>query len=172
MTTVESKGSPANVSLRPPFKTILCPTDISTVGNLPVPVAYRLAGEGSTVHLLHVCEPPHLGNPLYGQYVQGYVPTEEEIQAGRDRAKNSMHRLAPDDSLEQGIRTEYHLVEGTNPANVIEEVAREIGVDIVVMGTHGRTGLGRLLMGSVATDVVKKDALPVILVHQDFAEED
>ena len=40
--------------------------------------------------------------------------------------------------------------------------------EAVVLGTHGRTGLGRILMGSVATDVVKKKGLPVILVHQDL----
>jgi nucleotide-binding universal stress UspA family protein len=151
-----------------PFRTILCPTDLSETGNLAVPVAYQLAANGGTVHLLHVAEPPFLGNPMYSQYVQGYVPTPEEQRAGEDRVQKKLHRLPPAEALDRGVRTEYHTVHGLNVPTVIEETAKEIGADVIVMGTHGRTGLGRILMGSVATDVVKKDGLPVILVHKDI----
>ncbi len=150
-----------------PFDSVLCPTDVSETGNLALPVAYHLAAGGGTVHLLHVCEPPRFGNPLYEQYVHGYVPTDEEREAGLERVRQDMHKLAPKSALERGVKTEYHLVEGINVANVIESEAERLGVEVVVIGTHGRTGLSRLLMGSVATDVVKKEDLPVILVHQD-----
>jgi len=142
--------------MRVPFQKILCPTDLSETGNLAIPVAYRLAGNGARVHLLHVCEPPYLGNPIYGPFVQGYVPTPEDTQTGEDKVLKKMHRIVPEEALSAGIRTEFHLVHG---------------VDVVVLGTHGRTGLGRILMGSVATDVVKKKGLPVILVHQDLKPE-
>ena len=157
--------------MKVPFQSILCPVDTSETGNLAVPVAYHLAGANGIVHLMHVCEPPYLGNPLYGQYVQGYVPTPDEVAAGEERVTQKMHRLPPKDALERGIRTEYHLAHGVNVANCIEETAHELDVDVVVMGTHGRTGLGRILMGSVATDVVKKKGLPVVLVHQDLKED-
>ena len=150
-----------------PFHAVLCPTDLSATGNLAVPLAYRLAGSGATVHLLHVCEPPFLGNPLYNQFVQGYVPTPDEIHSGEERARAEFHKLPPPDAIDHGVRTQVHLETGTNVANVIEDVARKLEVDVVVLGTHGRTGLSRLVMGSVATEVVKKERLPVVLVHQD-----
>ena len=53
--------------MKVPFQRILCPTDLSDTGNLAIPVAYRLAGNGARVHLLHVCEPPYLGNPATDQ---------------------------------------------------------------------------------------------------------
>ena len=154
-----------------PFRTILCPTDLSDVGNLAIPVAYQLAAEGGTLHLLHVAEPPYLGNPMYSQYVQGYVPTPEEVEAGEERVRQRMHRLPPDDAMSRGVRTEYHLLHGVNVSALIEEQAQNLGVDVIVMGTHGRTGLGRILMGSVATEIVKKDGLPVVLIHQDLPKE-
>ena len=150
-----------------PFDSVLCPTDASETGNLAVPLAYHLVANGGTVHLLHVCEPPRFGNPLYEQYVHGYVPTEEEQQAGFERVKRELHKLPPKAAADRGVRTEYHLVEGINVGNAIESESKRLGADVVVLGTHGRTGLSRLLMGSVATDVVNKENLPVILVHQD-----
>lgn len=158
--------------MRPPFSTILCPTDVSAVGNQAVSVAYHLAANGATVHLLHVCEPPRLGNPLYEQYVHGYVPSDEERESGLDRVRKELHALPPAAALERGIRTEYHLVEGINVGECIAAEAKRIGADVVVVGTRGRTGLSRLFLGSVAQEVVKQDDLPVILVHEDRLEDD
>jgi len=157
--------------MKVPFHCILCPTDLSEIGNLAVPVAYCLAGQNAVVHLVHVCEPPFLGNPLYNQFVQGYVPTPEEVESGEERVRSALHRLPPDDAIERGIRTEYHLPHDVRAADTIEALAHEVGAAVVVLGTHGRTGLSRLVMGSVAADVVKKEGLPVILVHQDLPTE-
>ncbi len=153
-----------------PFASVLCPTDLSETGDGAIAVAYRLAADDGRVHLVHICEPPFLGNPLYGPYVQGYVPTPEETKAAEERAMQRLHRLVPEDAKARGIHTEFHLVHGVNVATVVEDEFRRLGCDVVVMGTHGRTGLGRILMGSVATDVVKKHGLPVILVHADRAD--
>jgi len=153
------------------YDTVLCPTDLSDTGNRAVGLAYRIAASGGVVHLLHVCEPPHLGNPLYEQYVHGYVPTPEESDAGRERVKEQLHDLRPGDALEQGIRTEFHLIEGTNVANEIRDQARAVGAGVIVMGTHGRSGLGRLIMGSVATDVVQEHEFPVILFSEAHEED-
>ena len=166
MTTQPSSKSAAR-RLHPPFKTILCPTDVSNTGNLAIATAYHMAAEGGTVHLLHVVQPPFFGNPVYGAYTQGYVPTPEDTERGRAKVRAELRKLPPEDALPRGVRTEYHLVEGVNASKTIEEQAHELDVDVVVMSTHGRTGLSRVLMGSVATDVIKKKDLPVILVHQD-----
>ena len=155
-----------------PFAVVMCPTDLSDTGNRAIALAYRVAAPNGTVHLVHVCEPPHLGNPLYEQYVHGYVPTPEELESGRERVKQQLHQLQPDGALEDGIRTEYHLIEGVNVADSIRDKAKELEADVVVMGTHGRSGLGRLIMGSVATDVVSGHELTVILVSEAHEEDD
>jgi nucleotide-binding universal stress UspA family protein len=155
--------------VRVPFRVVLCPSDLSPIGDLAVPVAYRLVADEGQLHLLHVCEPPYLGNPVYGQFVQGWAPSAEEIRLGEEKARQRLHALVPEGALARGVRTEVHVAHGVQVANVIEEWARRLHADVIVLGTHGRTGLGRILMGSVATDVVKKPDLPVILVHQDLA---
>jgi nucleotide-binding universal stress UspA family protein len=60
-----------------------------------------------------------------------------------------------------GLPVEYRLLEG-DPARTILETARETGCDLIVMGTHGRSGLGRFLMGSVAERVLRKAPCPVL----------
>lgn len=153
--------------LRPPFKAVLCATDVSNTGNLAVATAYHVTAEGGTVHLLHVCQPPFFGNPIYGAYTQGYVPTAEDSERGREKIRAELHKLPPEGALTRGVRTEYHLVDGVNASRVIAEQAKALDVDVVVVSSHGRTGLSRMLMGSVATELIKKKDLPVILVHQD-----
>lgn len=159
----------ARNALTVPCRSILCPTDLSETGNLAIPVAYQLAAPGGRVHLMHVCEPPFLGNPLYGPFVQGYAPTSEETAEGESRVLRKLHNLKPEETPAKEVHTEFHLVHGVNVAKTIETEAARLHADVVVLGTHGRTGFGRVLMGSVATDVVKKKGLAVILVHQDFA---
>jgi nucleotide-binding universal stress UspA family protein len=58
---------------------------------------------------------------------------------------------------------ETRLLEG-EPARTIVDLAREAGADLIVLGSHGRTGLDRLLMGSVAEHVVRKAGCPVLTV--------
>ena len=150
-----------------PYASVFCPTDLSETGNAAIPAAYRLAADGGRVHLVHICEPPFLGNPLYGPYVQGYVPTPEETKAGEQKALERLHTLVPASAEGRGVQTEFHLVHGVNVANVITEESARLGTQVVVMGTHGRTGLGRILMGSVATDLMKKHGFDVVLVRVD-----
>jgi len=61
------------------------------------------------------------------------------------------------------VRFEHKLLVG-DPASAIVEAAEEENVDLIVLGTHGRTGLTRLLMGSVAENVVRKAKCPVLTV--------
>jgi nucleotide-binding universal stress UspA family protein len=165
-------GDESAGALRPPFRTILFPTDLSRTGNLAIDIAYHLAEQGGCVHLMHVCEPPFMGNPVYGPFVQGYVPTPQDTERAEERALEGLHGLVPASAAAREVRTEYHIVHGLEVADVIEEEARRFGADVVVMGTHGRSGLGRLLMGSVATDVVKREGLAVILVRADVESEE
>jgi nucleotide-binding universal stress UspA family protein len=65
----------------------------------------------------------------------------------------------------EGVRVHCHVLRGSDVSGIIEQQARSYGASVIVMSTHGRTGIGRLLLGSVASDVVKRTDLPVILVR-------
>jgi nucleotide-binding universal stress UspA family protein len=64
----------------------------------------------------------------------------------------------------QGLSAQYKCPEGS-PAEVIVELARQLAIDLIAMTTHGRTGLVRVLLGSVAAAVVRNTRCPVLLVH-------
>jgi nucleotide-binding universal stress UspA family protein len=142
-----------------PIHTILHPTDFSERSEFAFDMACALARDyGARLILLHVATRPVI---IYGE---GVVPPEpEDYQA---EAKEKLYRIeAPDPR----IGVEYRLQEG-DPATAILGVAEETNADLVVMGTHGRTGLRRLLMGSVAEQVVRKASRPVLTVRTPFPE--
>lgn len=142
-----------------PIHTILHPTDFSDHSEYAFRLAYALARDhASRLVLLHVAPLPVV---VYGE---GIVPPEPEYFL--EELKEKLHRLHVPD---RRIHVEHLLKEG-EPVTEILEVAREIHADLIVMGTHGRTGLGRMLMGSVAELVVRRAACPVLTVRTPFAE--
>ncbi len=66
-----------------------------------------------------------------------------------------------------GIEREIHVVAAENTAEAIVDRARRSGADIIAMGTHGRSGLARALLGSVAEDVVRRSPVPVLIIRPD-----
>lgn len=132
-------------------KTILFPTDFSTCSDAGLAHATTLAKEaGAKLVILHVEEPP----PAYGAGEMYYgVPDPDNPTLRRMLAA-----VLPNDPT---VPYEHRLVIG-DPASEIVAVADELGADMIVLGTHGRTGLKRLLMGSVAEAVVRKANCPVI----------
>lgn len=95
----------------------------------------------------------------------GVPPLPNEYD--RDRLWEQLHRLqAP----EGGLAVEYRLEYG-EPGTVILAVAQEINADLIVMATHGRTGLRRLLMGSVAEHIVRRAPCPVLTLRTPQAVE-
>ena len=149
-------------------RVVLVATDLSEVGDGAVAVAFRLAGEGSTVHLLHVCEPVTV---LHHSGV-AYHPTDANTEEGRGviegaqiRARRHLTALVPGNICVRGVGSESHVVSGSPAAATIAAESRRLGADVVVLATHGRTGIGRLLMGSVAAEVLRTVKVPVVLVH-------
>ncbi len=137
-----------------PFKTILFATDFSPASNVAFEVAAALARDyKSHMIALHVIEPVHMGFSEYTAYVG---PDEDK---GLALAKlNAIKAPSP------RVTLEYRLLEG-DPAAVIAETAEEVGADLVVAGTHGRTGLTRLVMGSVAEEVLRRAPCPVLTIR-------
>ena len=136
-------------------------------------VAAFLTGGLAGTHPVMMGEPyrdaaDRLYSPLVREpvvvYGEGVVPPEPETF----RAE-AMERLNELEAPAPGVGLERRLTEG-DPVTEILRLAKESEVDLIVLGTHGRTGLGRLLMGSVAEEVVRKAPCPVLTVRMPFAE--
>jgi len=136
-------------------KKILFPTDFSPASEAVLRHATALArGNNATLLIVHVEEPPlaYGGGELF--YGVGEVNTEA--------LEGMLEKVVPADPSVPVVR---RLVMG-DPATEIPRVAKEENVDLIVMGTHGRTGLLRLLMGSVAELVVRRAHCAVLTVRQ------
>ena len=106
---------------------------------------------------------------LHAMYVvntAGYAGLPSDTTIGLGPALNEQGETALDRAEEHAgeISVERVLVEGA-PSNEIVEYAAEEGCDLIVMGTHGRGGIDRLLLGSVAERVVRTSAVPVLTVR-------
>jgi nucleotide-binding universal stress UspA family protein len=132
-------------------KKILFPTDFSTSSDAGLRQATALAREsGATLLIVHVEEPP----TAYGggeMYYGVPDPNNEQI-------KSMLKAVVP---TSPDVPYEHRLVVG-DPAFEIVRLAEEEKVDLIVLGTHGRTGLRRLLMGSVAEAIVRRATCPVL----------
>jgi nucleotide-binding universal stress UspA family protein len=131
-------------------KKILFPTDFSTAGDAALKHATALARDsGASLLIVHVEEPPlayGTGDLYYG------VPDPD-----RTELETMLKNLRPDD---ESIACDHRLLVG-DPATEIVAIAEAESIDLIVMGTHGRTGLKRLLMGSVAEAIVRRASCPV-----------
>jgi nucleotide-binding universal stress UspA family protein len=135
---------------------ILFPTDFSPASQEALQWATSLARDsGATLLIAHVEEPPlaYGGGELY--YGGDDEMTREEL-------KRSLLQIVPTD---HNVAYDHMLLVG-DPAMAIVHAAEKEGADLIVMGTHGRSGLSRLLMGSVAETVIRKAKCPVLTIKQ------
>ena len=143
------------------FKHILVPIDFSAPSDAALEYARTVATRfGASLHLLHVAEDPY--RAFYSAEV--YVPEVEGLR--EEILSDSLTRLKA--LLRTPDLTELHAaaeaVIGT-PASTIVEYAAGRGMDLIVMGTHGRGGMSHLLLGSVAERVVRTASCPVLTVR-------
>ncbi|MBP89472.1 MAG: universal stress protein UspA [Planctomycetaceae bacterium] len=134
---------------------ILVPTDFSHTGDAALEMATALArNAGAMLLIVHAEEPPaaYGGGELY------YGMPEPAT----DDLRKMLHKVEPTDPT---VRYEHRLITG-DPAHAIVRLAKDEGVDMIVMGTHGRTGLSRMLMGSVAEAIVRRAECPVLTYKQ------
>ena len=154
--------------MKAPFRTILCPTDLTPVGNLAIPTAYLLAAKGGTVHLVHVDPAPKTGNPLYPDEKPKGAPTPAQIEAGKQALRAKLSALVPADAAARGVATQIDLLTGEDVPLAIEAAAKAMKAESIVLGTYGRVGIARLVQGeSIANRLVHRSDLDVILVHSD-----
>lgn len=151
---MENPRSPTyEVSLMLAVHTILFPTDFSENADQAFPLACSLARDcGARLVVLYVMP------PLLERERLDARQHPEEYYAGLWKALRELR--TPDEN----VHVEHRLEEG-NAAEKILEVAEEIQAGLIVMATHGRTGLGRVLLGSIAEQVLRRAACPVLTVR-------
>ena len=145
------------------FSRILVPTDFSPPSDAALEYARILAAKfDSTLQILHVIDDPTASSAFVAD---GFAPSTEDIRTGLlEQARTRLDHL-----MNLVDRSRYHAhadaVLGLPPASIVD-YATATGTSLIVMGTHGRTGLAHLLMGSVAEQVVRTAPCPVLTVRQ------
>jgi nucleotide-binding universal stress UspA family protein len=142
------------------FDKILVPTDFSLASDAAVGVAADLAERiGHQILILHAFTPP-----IYPLLEGAVIPTAQHVAdliADADRRL----RLLCDRFERGGVAMEGRVVQGL-PAEEILRFADEHGCGLIVMGTHGRSGVRRAVLGSIADEVVRKAHVPVMTIHE------
>ena len=143
------------------LKKILCPTDFSENSEYALKYALTLAIlSKAELQLLHVVEPIS-----YPQSAELFEPVLDEVELTMKMEAAFQKQL--EDQV-AALKSEYPKIRGKlvtgNTFLEIIQAARDEGVDIIVMGTHGRTGLAHVLIGSVAERVVREAPCPVLTV--------
>ncbi len=136
----------------PPFTRILCPVDFDQGSLAAVPYAAELADKHNAIlFLLHVIQMHSAAEPA-----MSFAEAEAKAHA---KLEQISHR-----KLKAETSYELHMLTG-NAAVEILQAATRLGVDLIVMATHGRTGLRRLALGSVAERVVREAPCPVLTIR-------
>jgi nucleotide-binding universal stress UspA family protein len=142
------------------FKTILCPTDFSDCSQRALEYATELAKTlGGELRLLHVVQ-----LPLYVGLENGpatVAASAQYLEELRQRSEQRLRSAVEACHQSSGVKVSGSIAEGAAHVSI---VAASEDADLVVMGTHGRSGLPRLLVGSVAERVVRLAHCPVLTI--------
>ncbi|MFT3804820.1 MAG: universal stress protein [Burkholderiaceae bacterium] len=146
------------------YQRILVPVDGSDTSNAGLDEAIKLAKlTQATIRLVHVVDEMIVATGLEpaGAMIGDLIPAmkaagEKVVAAARERVQAA------------GIAVEEHLIEnfGNRTSDQIVEDAKTWGADLIVIGTHGRRGMRRLMLGSDAEQILRMATVPVLLVHQ------
>ena len=142
-------------------RSILLPTDFSECGNFALSYATSMARKfGASIIFLHVIEPivPSVG---YSGMTEP-LPIADISDQLEDSAERELPKFADCEDC-AGLEVEEMIVHG-EAASEIVRVAKDREVDLIVVSSHGRTGLGRILFGSTAEAVVRHASCPVLVV--------
>jgi nucleotide-binding universal stress UspA family protein len=126
----------------PRFRVAVVATDLSDFANRAVPYAYGIVGDGGEVHIVHV------------------VDDNAEVDVAALAAE--LEALGPRGGK---ATTMAHVVRGDDAARAVGEAAERVGADVVCIASHGRTGLTRALMGSVADKLLRACRRPVLILR-------
>ena len=146
------------------YDQILVPTDGSDTAEAAVEHALDLADQyGAKVHALYVVDTDSMSLSLGAEQLdrieQGQFSEMEEV---RERAERATGYVA-DRARERGLEVVEHISAG-KPHSLIADYIEDNGIDLVVMGSHGRSGIRRALLGSVTERTLRSTHVPVLVV--------
>jgi nucleotide-binding universal stress UspA family protein len=143
------------------LRRILYPTDFSRASNAAFARAIAMAkADRAQLMLVHVLAPPM---PIAGE---GYIPPNvyEDLEASARRYGEKRLAALQDKARKAGVKSSTLLLEGAAHEQIVR-AAKSKKADLIVIGTHGRTGLAKLFLGSVASRVVTTAPCPVLTVR-------
>jgi nucleotide-binding universal stress UspA family protein len=146
------------------YKRILVPVDGSATSNKALTAALQLARDsGGRVCVLHALDEL--------AYLSGFEYSGEAIQLARENA-NKLLETALAAGRAAGVPTEQQLIDrpGQRLGQTVGDAALAWEADLVVIGTHGRRGIARVLMGSGAEQVIRMAPVPVLVIRADGAD--
>ena len=148
------------------IKRILVATDFSVAAETALDNAVALASTlGARIYLVHAYQLPVVGFPdgvllTSAATASGIITlAEKELAACVAKRSESSVEIVP-------------ILQQADPREAVLAVAREVSADLVIMGTHGRQGLARAIIGSVAESVVRTSPVPVMTVHAAASKDD
>ena len=147
------------------LKKILCPVDHSECSYLALKYAISLAlKDKAKLYLMHVVD-----TRLYDTEIYKFSPYQLQ-ESDVYKIREDLMKSLPEGTSDV-LAVETIVVKGV-PFQEIISTVKEIGADIIVIGTHGRTGLSHIMMGSVAEKVVRKPSCPVLTVRMPSSAQD
>jgi nucleotide-binding universal stress UspA family protein len=147
---------------QPRIESVLVATDFSAIGNAAIPLAYSVVAEGGTVHLVHVAKDPTIQNSLEPSDI--FPSPAKEVSEAEAAAHRKLLELVPGGASDPR-RTKVYVLRSNDPAAAICQAAERLDTALICLGTHGRTGLPKVFLGSVASSVVGATARPVLLAR-------
>lgn len=146
------------------YKNILLPTDGSPLSNRIIRDAAQLAGKlGAALTGFHVAPTYHI--EVFADYVPPDLITPQQHAANAKKAALRYLDVVKKAAATNGVRYAGYYVLSDTPADAIVKAARKYKCDLIYMGSHGRSGLTKLLLGSQTSKVLAHTRIPV-LVHR------
>lgn len=142
----------------PQLQRVLAATDFSALGDRAIPYAYSTLPPGGVVRLLHVL-PPSASPRKSSQRAA------TQVQLRLTVARRKLQTLIPAGTIARGIRTEVEVVESEDVAAAISQAAERFGAHVICLGSHGRSGIAKAVLGSVAQAVMVQCHRPLLLVR-------
>ncbi len=147
------------------FANIVVPIDGSSPSDAAVALAVKVASApDASITIAHVIDPAKLAAVAAPSSIDPNIAIDAARQAGtevlaraQEAAKAGNHKVTTT------------LIEG-DPVSAVLELATNIGADLIIVGSHGRGGLSRALLGSVAEGILRKSSIPVLVTHAPRAE--
>ena len=143
----------------PAYRRVLVPTDFSKHGNRAIAFAYGAAPRGGEVCLVHVIPP-----------TGGFRPETEVKDCPKARRKQELtarlEALTPEKARIRGIRSRVEVVEHQHPDAAISQAAERFAADLICIGSRGRSGLKKKLLGSVTERLMRRSSRPVLVIRE------